>query len=727
MTAAALTSPLELYATEREAGRLRLDLHVPGVHCVGCIRKVEGAVRALPGVAHARVNFTTRRLTAEWERGAQTPEAIVAALEAVGFEARPFAPEQAAKGEDASQGLLRAMVVAGFAAMNIMLLSVSVWSGATGATRDLFHAISAAIAIPAIAYAGRPFFASAWSALRRGRTNMDVPISIGVVLATAMSLYETLNSGPHAYFDGATSLLFFLLIGRYLDSVMRDRARSGVAQLLKQTARGALTLLPDGTTEYRPIEAVAPGMRIVVAAGERVPVDGIVETGRSGIDRSLVTGESVPEPAELGTRVLAGAMNLDGALTLRATAVGEGTFMADVVRLMEAAEGGRARYVRLADRASRWYAPAVHLTAALSAAGWLALGFGWHASLTVAAAVLIITCPCALGLAVPAVQVTAASMLMRRGILVKDGGALERLAEVDTVVLDKTGTITLGRPTLDGALPLTPADAALAAGLATRSTHPLSRALAAAVRAGGIAPAEIADVRETPGCGLEAVVEGQRIRLGRPDWVDPALGAASKTDLLQLAFRRGDAPGVLLAFRDALRADAAEAVARLRAAGLDVSILSGDRPEAVRGVAAAVGVRSWAADCAPADKVAAIRALSDQGRRVLVVGDGLNDGPALGSGHASMAPSTASDVSQSAADLLFLGDRLSAVPAAIEIARRSRRHVVQNFVLSIGYNVVAVPIAVVGLVTPLIAAVSMSTSSILVIANALRMRLGDPK
>jgi Cu2+-exporting ATPase len=727
MTSTIVASPLDLFTAERSDGRIRLDLHVPGIHCAGCIRKIETACRALASIEHARVNFTTRRLTVEWIKGRQRPEAIVAAVEELGFEVRPFVPEQAAEGEaqSGSQGLLRAMVVAGFASMNVMLLSISVWSGANDATRDLFHAISAVIAIPAIAYAGRPFFASAWQALRRGRTNMDVPISIGVILATAMSLYETLHSGPHAYFDGATSLLFFLLIGRYLDSVMRDRARTAVSQLLKQTARGATTLLPDGSTEYRPIEAVAPGMRVLVSAGDRIPVDGVVEAGRSAIDRSLITGESLPDAVGVGDRVLAGTLNIDGPLTLQTTAVGEATFMADVVRLMEVAEGGRARYVRLADRASRWYAPVVHLTALLTAAVWLLLGSGVHMALTIAAAVLIITCPCALGLAVPAVQVTAAGVLMRRGILIKDGGALERLAECDTVVFDKTGTLTLGRPVLAGKLTLELADASLAAALASRSTHPLSRALFAETKAAGIAPAALNEIREHPGLGLEALIDGTPVRLGRPAWVDPALATSRDTEgLLQLAFRRGEAPAVVLGFRDDLRTDAADTIATLRASGMDVRILSGDRVSVVAAVASGLGVRTWGAECSPADKVDAIRALQGEGRRVLVVGDGLNDGPALSCGHASMAPSTASDVGQTAADLVFLGDGLSGVTTALHIARRARRRVLQNFVLAIGYNVIAVPVAMLGHATPLIAAVAMSTSSILVIANALSLRIG---
>ena len=721
MTAAA-ASALDLFVSERAPGTSRLELLVPGVTCAGCIRKVEGAVRALPAVTHARVNFTTRRLAVEWEAGRLAPQAVVDALDAAGFETRPFAAAEAdaAAATPASRRLLRAMAVAGFAAMNIMLLSISVWSGAEAATRNLFHVISALIAIPAVIYAGQPFFSSAWSALRRGRTNMDVPISIGVVLATAMSLYETLTHGPHAYFDGVTMLLFFLLVGRYLDSVMRDRVRSGVTQLLKQTPRGAEVLGPDDSSEWRRIEEIAPGMRVIVPAGGRLPVDGVVESGRSAIDRSLVTGESLPEPAAPGTAVLAGTLNLDAALTVRTTATGDRSFLAEVVRLMEAAEQGRGAYVRIADRASRLYAPAVHMTALLTCVGWLLAGESLHVSLTIAITVLIITCPCALGLAVPAVQVVAAGALMRRGILVKDGGALERIAETNLAVLDKTGTITLGRPVPARDLPLSAEDLALAAGLARQSSHPLSRALATAAAAAGITPTKLTDVRETPGSGLEAELAGERLRLGRPDWV--GADAPIAPGQLALAFRRGDAAATLIAFDDRLRPDAAAAIVRLTALGLAPRILSGDRVEAVRTVAAETGISAWAAAQSPADKLAAIRALAAEGARVLVVGDGLNDGPALAAGHASMAPASASDVGQTAADLVFLNDSLAAVPEAVAIARRARRRIRENFALAIGYNILAVPIAVAGFATPLIAALAMSASSLVVVANALRLR-----
>jgi len=722
MTSTATTAgALDLWTTERD-GLRHIDLHVPTIHCANCISRIEGAVRKLPGVRTARVNFSTRRLSVDWEDGALEAARIVATVEDLGFEVRPFAPEDvsATEGRKATRELIRCMAVAGFASMNIMLLSVSVWSGAEAATRDLFHAISAIIALPTVAYAGRPFFRSAWNALRHGRANMDVPIAVGVLLVTAMSLYETLNSGPHAYFDGAVSLLFFLLIGRTLDSVMRDRARASVAQLLKQMPRGATVLMEDGRTEYHPIAEIRPGLSIVVAAGERVPVDGVVLTGSAMVDRSLVTGESVPETAGAGDKVLAGTMALDAALTVRVTAAGQNTFMADLVRLMEAAEQGRAAYVRLADRVSRYYAPVVHSLAAVTGLAWWLAGGDWHTAMLTAVAVLIITCPCALGLAVPAVQVLASTLLMRRGVLVKDGSALERMAEADIAVLDKTGTITLGRPQIDGDIALAPEDCALALALAERSTHPLSRGLAAELRKRGVAPADVSAVREVAGAGLEADGADGVIRLGRPDWAGAGAAPVGANGPVIAFARPGRAP-VSIHFHDQPRADAAAAVQRLMKMGLGVSILSGDHAHVVDRVVRAVGIADWQAGCSPAGKVAAIRQRQERGHKVLVVGDGLNDGPALAAGHVSMAPSSASDVGQAAADFVFLGEGLSAVPATLAVARQARRLVRQNIGLAIAYNVIAVPLAMLGMVTPLIAAVAMSGSSILVISNALRL------
>ena len=701
-------------------GELRTSLfNVPAMHCAGCIAKIERGLAQTEGVKLARVNFTAKRVRIEHDP-ALGEEAIQSEFRRLGFAAEPFVGDSAPPANRESQRLLRALGVAGFASMNVMLLSVSVWSGATGATRDMFHFLSGLIAIPAVAYSGRPFFASAWNALRAGRTNMDVPISIGVLMAVAISIYETAISGPHAYFDGAVTLLFFLLAGRVLDQAMRARAEDGAAALLRRIAPGAWVRTPDGGRQWRPTEELAPGMTMLVAAGDRLAADGTVTSGTSAIDRSLLTGESAPEPVSDGSAVLAGTLNMDAPLSVKVTAAGESTTLAEIARLMEAAGGSKSRYVRLADRAARYYAPAVHSLAALSLVVWLAMGAGLHQSVLVAVAVLIITCPCALGLAVPVSQVIAAGSLMRAGVLLKDGSALERLAEVDLALFDKTGTLTLGRPVPAGPLGLSAKEKPVALALAMASRHPVSRALAEALERESVVPADLTDIIEHPGLGVSANHDGVPVRLGRPSWTG-AETVERAEDVLLTALAVGDSPPRILVFRDQLRPDAAEAVSALTEAGLSPAILSGDRMEAVSRLAGRLGMESHP-ELLPQDKVAMIDRLQKEGRKVLMVGDGLNDGPALKAAYVSIAPSSASDVSQIAADALVLGDSLMPVALAVRAARRTSRVVRQNFALAIGYNVIAVPLAFAGMVTPLIAAISMSASSILVVGNSLRLR-----
>jgi Cu2+-exporting ATPase len=689
---------------------------VEGLRCAGCIAKLENGLAAVPGVGAARVNFTTRRVSIAHEPAIDA-DGLQQAITRLGFTAEPFMGEASNPGDAETRRLLRALGVAGFAAMNIMLLSVSVWSGAEGATRTMFHWLSAMIALPAVAYAGRPFFGSAWAALRQGRTNMDVPISIGIVLTCAISLFETVVGGRDAYFDGATMLLFFLLAGRFLDSAMRARAGDSVAALLRQAAPGGHVVGADGGTRWRAAAELAPGMRLLVAAGERFAADGVVETGASRVDRALITGENLPVAVGVGAEVLAGTINIDAPLTMRVTAAEADTVIADIVRMMEAATQSKSLYVRIADRAARIYAPAVHSLAALSFAGWMIAGAGWHQSLLVAVAVLIITCPCALGLAVPIAQVVASGALMRAGVLVKDGSALERLAAADVVLFDKTGTLTLGRPMPAASLPLAAWEKPVALALAQASRHPLARALVAALVSEGVTPAAVSDLSETPGLGVSGTIDGQCARLGRPDWV----GGDMSGDTLLTAFRLADAPVRLLHFHDGIRPDAGAALARLAALGLPATMVSGDREAAVSAVAHQIGIDARS-DLTPGDKLALIDQFQQQGHRVLMVGDGINDGPALKAAYVSIAPASASDVGKTAADLVFMGDRLLPVALAVAAARRTMAVVRQNFAMAIGYNILAVPLAIAGHVTPLVAAIAMSGSSLIVVANALRLR-----
>jgi Cu2+-exporting ATPase len=693
----------------------RTVLVVPGMHCASCMAKVERGLAVLPGVVAARVNLTARQVSVTHDPAVTTP-VLVDALGALGFPAQPRV-EELAPPPSAVKPLLAPLGVAGFAAMNVMLLSVSIWSGADGATRELFHWLSALIGIPAIAFSGRVFFASAWGALRHGRTNMDVPISIGVLLATGLSLYETMTGGETAWFDGTLMLLLFLLAGRALDAAMRDKARAGVDSLLRQAAPGALVVGRDGSIEWIAAPHLVPGMVMRVAAGERLAADGEVIAGASRLDNSLLTGESAAVPVVVGQPVHAGTLNLDASLDVRVTAAGQGTSLAEIARLMDASGQARSRYVRIADRASRLYAPAVHTLAALSFAGWMIAGAGLHQSLVIAIAVLIITCPCALGLAVPVAQVVACGALMKRGIMVKDGSAIERLASVDRVLLDKTGTLTLGRPVPDpGVLDALGSEAAgVALALASHSRHPLSRALVEALAARGVAAAELADVVEEPGQGLQASWQGRAVALRRP-----GAGVGGEPGGMASALEIAGQPTWLIPFADRLRPATQAALADLAALGVEPSILSGDNAAAVAQVARATGLTAQAA-ASPVEKREAIARLQAGGRKVLMAGDGLNDGPALAAADASIAPGTASDVGRQAADLVFLGEGLDALPLAVRAARRTMAVVRQNFVLAIGYNVLAVPLAMAGRVTPLIAAAAMSLSSLIVIANSLRL------
>ncbi|HTF77501.1 MAG TPA: heavy metal translocating P-type ATPase, partial [Bradyrhizobium sp.] len=468
-------------------GMRQTDLSVPTMHCGACVRTIEKALGGLAGVQSARANLSTKRVTVRWHFD-DGPPPFVKTLSRAGFEAYLF-DVKSDKEDGALSELIRALAVAGFASSNIMLLSVSIWSGAEADTRDLFHWLSMTIALPALAYSGRIFFRSGWRALRHGRTNMDVPISLGVLLAFGMSVYETVQHGPHAYFDASISLLFSLLIGRTLDYMMRERARLAVRSLVQLAARGAFVVQADGTQVYLPVEEILPGMSIMLGAGERVPVDATVSKGDSELDVAPVSGESVPLRATVGSTVRAGTLNLTGPLTLVATAKAGNSFLAEMIRMMEAAEQGRSGYRRIADRAAALYAPVVHVAAFLTFIGWMVATGDLHNAITIAIAVLIITCPCALGLAVPIVQVMAAQRLFKNGIMVKDGSSIERLAEIDAVIFDKTGTLTSAAPRLVSAEHIDSASLSLAAALALHSRHPYSQALVEA--AAGLTPSPV--------------------------------------------------------------------------------------------------------------------------------------------------------------------------------------------------------------------------------------------
>jgi Cu2+-exporting ATPase len=726
MSSPAEKSELSSLVRHSLSGMETIELAVEGVACAGCISRIESALKKVPGIDDARLNFTTKRLIVGWRDRNFRPGTAIDAVEKLGYRARPMrlvADEELAN----TRFLLRCLGVAGFAAMNIMLLSVSVWSGnvtdITQETRDLFHWLSALIALPAAAYSGRPFFKSAWGALRRRRTNMDVPISLGITLALGMSLFETAHHAEHAYFDSAIMLIFFLLCGRLADQILRRKTRSVAENLAAFKAETAHRISETNELVLVPASSLRAGDRIVVKPGERIPADGRIIAGSSSIDESIVTGESEQRTASVLDLVYAGSLNVTAAITLKIIKTSDDSFVAEVDRLLNQAITNKSRYIRLADRAAGYYAPIVHATAALTFVGWLIFGASTHDALITAISVLIITCPCALALAVPAVQVVAANRLFRSGIFLNAGDATERLAEIDTVVFDKTGTLTLPNPQVLNAASIEPHILQRAARLALSTRHPLAAALAPY----SIRQLPFDNVMEEPGHGISTVIEGAEARLGSADFCGIQVAPASEafTSSSVLVFKHGP-DTAMFAIGQSLRPDANAAIRALRELGLSIRILSGDRAEAVRPIADELGIEDWQSSLKPGEKVSILKNLKEQGHRVLMVGDGINDAAALATAHVSLSPISAADLSQAQADAVFLGDSLCPVIEAISTSCSAKALMRQNLWLAVAYNAFAVPLAISGLVTPLIAAAAMSGSSAIVTLNAFRLSLRKP-
>ncbi|MEM1101194.1 MAG: heavy metal translocating P-type ATPase [Pseudomonadota bacterium] len=680
--------------------RVTHELVLPGIHCAGCIRGVERALARCPDIDGARVNLTRKRVAVAARSGAD-PTPWIRELAKAGYEAHEVA--DAAPARAAGEDYTIHMGVAGFAMMNVTLLSVAVWAGAGDTTRDFLHWVSAAIALPAAAFSAQPFFRSAARALLARRVNMDVPISLAIVLACAMSLYEVVHSGQHAWFDAALTLTFFLLVGRVLDQRLRRAAHSAADNLAAMEPSRVLRI-EDGVRVSRLLSEIAVGDALWLTAGARVPVEARLESAETMVDASFITGESDPVQRSAGAPLRAGEIVLNGPVILRATAVGEDTTIRRIAQLVATAEGARGQYIGVADRAAEIYTPLVHVLSAAAFIGWYFATGDARMAINVAIATLIITCPCALGLAVPAVAVAATARLYRAGLLIKSDTALERFAAVDTVVFDKTGTLTERQ--LEVPAGLRDADRRILRALADASDHPLCRTLSRALSE--VTPAPLTDLRETAGQGVSARFGARVVALGRED------EAGAET-----VFRIGETTHVLAA-KEALLPSARDAVRALREAGLRVVMLTGDSAANAARMAAALSLDEVHARLGPEDKLAILRDLEAEGAKVLMVGDGLNDTAALAAAYASMAPGTALDASRKAADAILVSKDLAGIADALAVSRRATRRMAQNINISTLYNLVAVPIAIAGFATPLAASIAMSSSSITVVLNAIR-------
>jgi len=725
-----------------------INLLVEGIHCAACVWLIERGVKGLPGVEEARVNLTGRRLRVRWDNARLPLSRILRRLGDIGYRATPFDPDSA---EDAigreNRALLYRLAWAGFAMMNLLWISIALYSGADrGEFRDLFHWIGFILATPTLLYSGSPFFKGAWSGLKNGRLGMDLPIAIGVSTTYGYSLYVTLGGSEigAVYWDTVVNFLFVILVGRYLEAISRRRAVASTQRLLDLQPKVA-TRLNEEQEEVVPIRSLGVGERVLVRPGERIPVDGEVVSGHSGIDESMLTGESRSVSKSVGDRVAAGTINGAGVLEVRISALLRETALGRIIQLVEEAQSSRAPIQRLADRVVPWFVAVTLALAAVTFVFWF--GKDVEQALMAATSVLIISCPCAFGMATPMAVAVASGRGAARGILIKNGAVLERLSGIRHFVFDKTGTLTEGRPVLVGwSRPDGDwyADASVVARLSAServvlarcgaleylSEHPVARAIrdfcdCAKIDCSGV---RVEDVEVAPGLGIRGRVEGERLVIGNWEWlarngVRFASGSEADSDVDGLVHcALGGREVLRLRIRDRLRADARALIKRMRDKGLKTILLTGDRHEVAERVAAQLGGMIAVSQVLPEDKDAVVADLQRQGHAVAMIGDGVNDAPALVRADVGIAMGSGTDVSIASADIVLMSSELDRVIETVELARRTLRTIRQNIGISILYNLIMVPLAMAGIVTPLIAAVSMPLSSLAVIGNSARIR-----
>lgn len=723
---------------DEEDGKSSVLLLVEGIHCAACVWLIEKTLKRMTGVIEASANLSTRRLKLCWDSEALKLSIIIRRLSEVGYAAVPYSPaaaESSLKGQKKSY--LYRISFAGFAMMNLLWVSVALYSGADrGEYRDLFRYIGLGLATPTLLYSAYPFLRGAWSGLRSLNLSMDLPIAIGAIVTYLYSAAITVGGrlSGEVYFDTLVTFIFVILIGRYLETASRDRATSVTRRLLELQPRVAKKVTEEGEALV-PVRSISVGDRVRVRPGESIPVDGLIIEGRSGVDESMLTGESLPVSKDEGDRVAAGTLNGSGSLLIEVDRTGRATTLSRIIGLVEDAQAAKGPVQRMADGVVPWFVGVTLVLSVVTYFFWI--GEGVDRALMAATSVLIITCPCALGLATPMAIAVASALGAQRGLLIKDGAALEQLASVDRFVFDKTGTLTEGKLMLAKVVPLRACDELqclrLAAAVESRSEHPLGAAIVAAALRGGLefTSLKLEHFESKAGCGVSAIVEGKSLAVGSIRW----LLSGEEEEKHNVEIERLEASGAtvvglsvegelaaLFGLADRLREEAAETAADLREEGLKLSLLSGDSQKAVNGVAEGLGEIECHAALLPAGKIDQLSAYQSAGEKVAMVGDGVNDAPALIQSDVGIAVASATDVSVESADMLMLGGGLRGILDLYRLSKVTARTIRQNIALSLSYNVILVPMAMMGMISPIFAAVAMPISSLLVIGNAARIR-----
>ncbi len=743
-----LPSDLALYDLDEvqeefihELGEQReINLLVEGIHCAACVWLIEQTLQRMPGVLSARVNLSARRLLVRWDNERIRLSRILEQLGRIGYKAVPYDPESAEGAlKKQNRALLFRIVFAGFTMMNLLWISIALYSGADkGEFRDMFHWIGFLLSTPTLFYSGWPFLQGAWTALRTRHLGMDLPIAIGAVITWLYSSWVTITAAPghEVYFDTVVNFIFVILVGRHLEAISKRHAVAATQRLLDLQPRVA-TLLEDDGERTVAIRRVRPGDRVLVRPGDKIPVDGVVLEGDSQVDEAMLSGESHPVDKHPGDSVSAGTINRSGALVIEVTGTLRDTALGRIIHLVEEAQASKAPIQCTADLIVPWFVAATLGLAAVTFLIWV--GDSFELALMAATSVLIITCPCAFGLATPMAIAVASGQGARHGILVKNGTALENLAYIDHFVFDKTGTLTLGAPRLVALHNASGLDddrlLGLAAAAEQRSEHAIARAIleAAEARALPVTALGVQTFGNQAGQGIQAEVDGHALLLGTLDWlsahdVAPDAGllkaagalAADAVTVVHLALDGRHA--ALFGIADELRPDAEALVRALREAGMRLTLLSGDRRATAEAIAQRLGGMEVIAEVLPEQKDQVIRQLQQDGHKVAMVGDGINDAPALIRADVGIAIGSGTDVSVESADIVLMGDELEKIHLASELSRRTIRTIRQNIGISIAYNAIMVPLAMAARITPLVAAISMPISSLLVIGNAARIR-----
>jgi Cu2+-exporting ATPase len=718
---------------EREA-----SLILEGITCAACVWLNEQHLARQEGVSAVQINYATRRARVRWDERQIRLSGILAAIQSIGYRAYPY---DAARAEQLAERERRSMLwrvfVAGFGMMQVMMYAFPAYMAGDGDMpidmERLLRWASLLLTLPVVLYSAAPFFRRAWRDIRLRRLGMDVPVALGVGSAFLASLWATLTHGPAVYFDSVTMFVFFLLGGRYLEMLARQKAVRGIEELGKALPAFSERLphWPRADGERVPVSQLAPGDCVRVRPGETVPADGVVVEGVSEANEALLTGESRPVPKAVGAPLTGGSINISSPLVLRIEQVGDATRLAAIRRLMERAASEKPKLATVSDRWAAYFVVTLLALAAVTGVAWYFIEPS--RALWVFVSVLVVACPCALSLATPTALTVATDTLARMGVLVTRGYAIETLARANHYVFDKTGTLTLGRMTVEEALPLGGMDVgelcALAAALEQGSEHPVALGLRAA--AAGRAPVAVSDVIAETGQGMAGRYDGGEVWIGRPDFVAARLGRSAPAAVAALEAKTGtvvalaDAGGWLGLFRlaDTLRPAAADLVRQLAATGIPATILSGDAPAVAAAIGRELGIADVHGGMTPQDKQAFIAGLqSDPAKVVAMVGDGVNDAPVLAQAHVSVAMGSGTDLARNQADIVLLGEDLAGLGRGAGLARKTLRIVKQNLWWSFAYNFSAVPLAMIGWVTPLLAGVGMAGSSLLVVLNALRLQ-----